>query len=59
MLDLRTDQIKDEIARNGKIFRSKAQVIGDQAVDIAYDARAVMGIKAKLATDPKLSVWSI
>jgi osmotically-inducible protein OsmY len=58
-LDLRTDQIKDELTRNGKIFRHKAQDIGGQAVDAASDARAVIEIKAKFAADTTLSVWSI
>jgi osmotically-inducible protein OsmY len=58
-LGLSTDQIKDELTRNGKIFRHKAQDIGDQAVDAASDARAVIEIKAKYASDTTLSVWSI
>jgi osmotically-inducible protein OsmY len=58
-LDLRTDQINDELTRSGKIFRHKAQDIGDQAVDAASDARAVTEIKAKYAADTTLSVWSI
>ena len=58
-LDLRTDQIKDELTRNGKIFRHKAQDIGDQALDAASDAHAVVEIKAKFASDTTLSVWSI
>ncbi|MGA2243984.1 MAG: BON domain-containing protein [Verrucomicrobiota bacterium] len=58
-LDLRTDQIKDELSRNGKIFRRKAQDIGDQVADTAADARVVAEIKAKLAADATLSVWSI
>ena len=58
-LDLRTDQIKDELTRSGKIFRHKAQDIGDQAVDAASDARAITEIKAKYAADATLSVWSI
>ena len=58
-LDLRTDQIKDELTRSGKIFRHKAQDIGDQALDAASDAHAVVEIKAKFASDTTLSVWSI
>ena len=58
-LDLRTDPIKDELTRNGKIFRHKAQDIGDQEVDAASDARAVIEIKAKYAANTTLSVWSI
>jgi osmotically-inducible protein OsmY len=58
-LSLRTDQIKDELTRSGKIFRRKAVDIGDQAADAASDARAITEIKAKYVTDPTLSVWSI
>ena len=58
-LDLRTDQIKDELARNGKIFRRKAQDVGDQAVNDASDARAIVEIKAKYAADTTLSGASI
>jgi hyperosmotically inducible periplasmic protein len=58
-LDLRADQIKDELARNGKVVRRKAQDIGDQVADAASDARAVTEIKAKYAGDSTLSVWSI
>lgn len=58
-LDLRSDQITDELTRSGKIFRRKAQDLGDQVVDAASDVRAVAEIKAKCAADPTLSVWTI
>lgn len=58
-LDLRGDQIKDELARTGKIVRRKAQDIGDQVANAASDARAVTEIKAKYAADSTLSAWSI
>jgi len=58
-LDLRTDQIKDELARGGEIIRHKAHDIGDKAADAASDARAVAEIKAKYAKDPTLSAWNI
>jgi len=58
-LDLRSDQIKDELAKNGQIIRRKAQDIGDKAVDAASDARAVTEIKAKYAADSTLSAWDI
>lgn len=58
-LDLRGDQIKDELARTGKIARRKAQDIGDQVANAASDARAVTEIKAKYAADSTLSAWSI
>jgi hyperosmotically inducible periplasmic protein len=58
-LDLRGDQIKDEMARTGKIVRRKAQEIAGQVADATADARCVAAIKAKYAADPDLSVWSI
>jgi hyperosmotically inducible periplasmic protein len=58
-LDLRTDEIKDELAHTGQIVRRKAQDIGDKAADAASDARAVTEIKAKYAEDSTLSVWKI
>jgi osmotically-inducible protein OsmY len=58
-LDLRTEQIKDELASTGKIVRRKAHDIGEQVADAAADARIVTAIKAKYAIDPNLSVWQI
>jgi hyperosmotically inducible periplasmic protein len=58
-LDLRSDQIKDEMTRTGKVFRRKAQEIAGQVADAASDARAVAAIKTKYAADSDLSVWSI
>jgi osmotically-inducible protein OsmY len=58
-LGLRPDQIRDEMARSGKIVRRKAQDIAGQVADATADARMVAAIKAKYAADPDLSVWSI
>lgn len=58
-LDLRPDQIKDEMARTGKIVRRSAQDFAGKVEDAASDARAVAAIKAKYAGDSDLSVWSI
>jgi osmotically-inducible protein OsmY len=58
-LDLRRDEIKDEMARNGKIVRRKAIDLGQQVADEAADARIITAIKAKYAEDPDLSVWAI
>jgi hypothetical protein len=58
-LDLRSDQVKDELARTGKIVRRKAHDLGDQVADAAADARIDTVIKAKYAADPDLSVWKI
>lgn len=58
-LGLHDDQITNELARTGKIFRSKAQAVGTAVADAASDARAVTEIKAKYAVDSTLSMWSI
>lgn len=58
-LDLRSDQIMDELAHGGQVVRRKAEDIGDAAVNAASDARAVTEIKAKYAADATLSDWDI
>jgi hypothetical protein len=58
-LDLRSDQIKDELDRTGRVVRRKAQDIGEQVADAAADARVVTAIKTKYTVDPNLSVWQI
>ncbi len=58
-LDLRTDEIKDELAKSGQVVRRKAVDIGDKVADAASDARAVTEIKAKYAADSTLSAWDI
>jgi osmotically-inducible protein OsmY len=58
-LDLHTDKIKDELARTGKIVRSKTQDVGGKVADATSDARAIAEIKAKYAADSTLSAWSI
>jgi hypothetical protein len=58
-LDLRADQVKQEMADKGKIVRRKAEAVGDAVRDEASDARVVTEIKAKYAADSDLSVWSI
>jgi osmotically-inducible protein OsmY len=58
-LDLRSDQIKDELASTGKVVRRKAHDIGEVVADAAADARTVAAIKAIYAVDKDLSVWQI
>ncbi|HEY3861683.1 MAG TPA: BON domain-containing protein [Verrucomicrobiae bacterium] len=58
-LDLRGDQVKDEMARDGKVVRRKAQEAGSKVADAAADARIIASVKTKFAKDPDLSVWSI
>jgi osmotically-inducible protein OsmY len=58
-LDLRSDQIKDELARTGRVVRRKALDIGEVVADATADARIVTAIKTKYTVDPNLSVWQI
>ena len=58
-LDLSGDQVKDEMARTGKIVRRKAHEIAGQVADATADTRIVTEIKAKYTADSDLSVWSI
>jgi osmotically-inducible protein OsmY len=58
-LDLRSDQIKDELARTGKIVRTKTHDLGEKVADTTADARIEAAIKASYVADPKLSVWQI
>lgn len=58
-LDLRTDQIKNELAQTGKIVRRKASDFGQSVATAASDARIVAAIKASYAVDHNLSVWNI
>ena len=58
-LDLRSDQIKDELARTGRVVRTNAQTFGQEVADAAGNARIVAEIEAKYAADSDLSVWKI
>jgi osmotically-inducible protein OsmY len=58
-LDLRSDEIKAEMAQQGKVVRHKAQQVAGAVKDAAADARIVAAIKTKYAEDSDLSVWSI
>ena len=58
-LDLRSEQIKDELARTGKIVRRKAHDLGEQVPMRQRTRASSPTIKAKYAADPDLSVWKI
>ena len=58
-LDLRSDQIRDEMERTGKVVRRRAEEFAGKVEDATADARAVATIKTKYAGDPDLSVWAI
>ena len=59
VLDLRSDDIKDELARNGRIVRRRAREAGQAIADATADARVTGAIKAKLLADRELSALSI
>ena len=59
ILDLRTNDFKDELDRTGKIVRRKAGEAGKVIADATADARITAAIKAKLLGDHDLSVLSI
>ena len=52
---LAPDNIKDELARTGRVVRSKARVVGDH-ID---DARIIAVIKGKYVVDSNLSALAI
>jgi hyperosmotically inducible protein len=57
--DLKAEDIKEELARTGKVVRKKAKELGAAVADATADARITAAIKAKYAVDPDLSAWSI
>ncbi len=59
VLDLRTNDIKDELARTGEIIRRKARETGSAIADATADARITATIKAKLVKERDLSALSI
>jgi len=59
VLDLRSDDIKDELARNGRIVRRRAREAGQAIADATADARVTGAIKGKLLADRELSALSI
>jgi hyperosmotically inducible periplasmic protein len=58
-LNLRSDDIKEEMSRTGKVVRRKARDLGTSVADATADARTTAAIKAKLVADHDLSALSI
>ena len=58
-LNLRGDDVKEEMSRTGKVVRRKARGIGASVADATADTRTTAAIKAKLLTDRDLSAVSI
>src|SRR5438552_14744090 len=59
VLDLRPEDIKDDLARGGQIVRRKAREAGKAIADATADARVTATIKAKLLANRDLSALSI
>jgi len=58
-LNLRSDDIKDELARTGQVVRRKAREAGQAIADATADARVTAAIKAKLVASRDLSALNI
>lgn len=57
--NLNTDEIKEELARTGRVVRDKVQSAGKLVADATADARITAAIKGKIIANPHLSVWNI
>ncbi|WP_052813138.1 BON domain-containing protein [Desulfonatronum thioautotrophicum] len=58
-LQLRAEDIQEELAEDGQIIRRRARDFGKATVDAAMDTRTTGIITAKLAADQDLSVFDI
>src|SRR5947208_11460786 len=59
VLDLRPDQVKEDLARTGQVVRRKAREAGKAIADATADARITAAIKGKLVANRDLSALSI
>jgi osmotically-inducible protein OsmY len=59
VLDLRTNDIREDLVRTGQVVRRKAREAGQAIADATADARTTAAIKAKLLASHDLSALSI
>jgi osmotically-inducible protein OsmY len=59
VLDLRPEDIKDDLARTGQVVRRQARDVGQAVADATADARTTAAIKTKFLGDRNLSALSI
>lgn len=59
VLDLRPQDVKDELARTGQVVRRSAKEAGQAIADATADARITATIKGKLVASRDLSALSI
>jgi osmotically-inducible protein OsmY len=57
--ELSAEDIRKDVAENGKVVRQRVRELGDAVVDATADARITAAVKARLAADPELSVLDI
>jgi len=58
-LGLTPDNIKAELARTGRVIRTKSEALGQSIANATADARTTADIKAKLLADPDLSALTV
>jgi len=59
VMDLRPEQVKEDLARTGQVVRRKAREATNAIADATADARITAAIKAKLVANRDLSALSI
>src|SRR5215471_13210756 len=59
MLDLQSEDIKEDLARTGQVVRRKAREVSQAIADGTVDARITATIKGKLVANRDLSAMSI
>jgi hypothetical protein len=58
-LELRSEDIREDLARSGQVVRRKAREAGHAIADATADARITAAVKGKLLADRELSGMSI
>lgn len=58
-LQLRAQDVREDLARSGRLVRRTAREAGDAISDAGRDAAITAEIKGKLAADPELSALAI
>ena len=58
-LELRAQDVREDLARSGRLVRRKAREAGDAVTDAGRDAAITAEIKGKLAADSELSALAI
>lgn len=57
--ELRGADVRDDLARTGRVVRRTVRAVSNAVTDATSDARITTTIKAKLVADRELSAWNI